>query len=786
MPLLLAWVVFPVLFLLVAGGLGLLVWRASGETLPRLLILPTGAMCAIVLSTFGTWQDWTAAAAGPALLLSALCGYLSVPGVIRRGLTSAADVTAAAGGAFVAFGASTVLSGKPVFTGYTQIVDIGHQFDFAAYLARHGRIDPNATSSSLEVVHKLLDVGYPSGSQALLGVIARSMSVDIEWIYQPFVAVLAALLVVPIVSLLQPTDASMRARAACAFIAAQPSLLVGYGQMGGVKEVAGALAVMLCAALVPSFLAHGARARAAIPFAIALAGGYAVLGPTLLPWLGMVALGALLAARRLTGWTGSLRLGVVTATACAALSVPMLAAASKVSGATQTIKSSTDIGNLAAPVDKVAAVGIWLTPDHRFPLHRFHSLSVAADLLVLAFALLGSLWAARRRDVSLVNLAVAGVVSFIVMMRLVGPWVQLKAFVITGPIVLTLAMAGALAFGGRSARRFMTYSFVAAVAVFVLWADALRYHDATLAPYGRFDELAEIGHRFAGTGPALAPDFEEQAEYLLRQEHGVSSVNPPKGDFELRPEVAARPVAGPRFTIDLDELAPAFLQRFRLLVVDRDPRRSRPPSNYALAFRGRFYDVWRRVGTAPLVHRPLSGTGAAPDQVACRSAAGSARRHGLKFLAATAPTVVVGDPTSGQISGNWVAPPGTQTLTVRGPGRSTFGVNTPVGGQWSVYLLSNAVRAATVTIDNRVVGRVSHSISYPGIVSAVGRVTLSRGAHVVSIARPGGSLAPGNGDGTGRQLGPLLLSRDDGGQIRSGPAALRACAGPVDWVEARR
>ena len=114
-----------------------------------------------------------------------------------------------------------------------------------------------------------------------------------------------------------------------------------------------------------------------------------------------------------------------------------------------------------------------------------------------------------------------------------GPWIQFKSDCITSPIALLLAFAGVGALMKVSRRVLVGVVPALVIAAGVLAGNALLYHDTTLAPYARLHDLEYIGNRFAGQGPTLTPDFEEYAEYYLRDDDQDSMVNGPR--LELRP-----------------------------------------------------------------------------------------------------------------------------------------------------------------------------------------------------------------------------------------------------------
>ncbi len=103
----------------------------------------------------------------------------------------------------------------------------------------------------------------------------------------------------------------------------------------------------------------------------------------------------------------------------------------------------------------------------------------------------------------------------------------------------------------------------------VLAGNALLYHDTTLAPYARLHNLEYIGERFARQGPTLTPDFEEYAEYYLRDYDQDSMVNGPT--LGLRPGVNREAEPGGIFAYDLNEFSLSWVE---WLSHDRDAAQS--------------------------------------------------------------------------------------------------------------------------------------------------------------------------------------------------------------------
>ena len=357
----------------------------------------------------------------------------------------------------------------------------------------------------------------------------------------------------------------------------------------------------------------------AIP--IALAAAYASLSLTTVPWIGV--LGAGVALTVLVFQRGR----VLAAVACVqiavlafVLSLPTLGASSKLLPLA-TGPGLLELGDLSAPVPGITAAGVWITGDYRFPQEAHRLPSDVLAVVVLVLAVCGLIFAFRRRAYSVAWLGIAGAITLYYVAHRYGPWIQFKADCVSSPFALLLAFAGVGALMQISRRVLVGALPALVIAAGVLAGNALLYHDTTLAPYARLHNLEYIGERFAGQGPTLTPDFEEYAEYYLRNDDQDSMVNGPT--LELRPGVNRLAEPGGIFVYDLNEFSLSWVESFRTIVMRRSPLASRPPSNYRLVYLSTYYEVWQREQPATTVYAHVPVTGAAEDHHAavCASVA---------------------------------------------------------------------------------------------------------------------------------------------------------------------
>jgi hypothetical protein len=796
-------ILFPLVLLALSAGGGLLVRRLGGGWLAGGLVLPVGFALLVATCSFVTYISWLAPAAGYIALAFALAGFLleARAGKLRvRRPHGIPWVALAALFAFAAVGGPTLVTGIPTWTGYSRIVDIGFQMDFAQHLASAGRASVGSSSSYQVVVQKLLHIGYPGGGQATLGAVAALIRTDLAWCYQMYHAFAAAMGALAIYSLLGRITENRVLRAVGAAVAIQPTALYAYALEGGIKELTTASLLMTVAAVFAERL-PGKRPRISVlPAAVAISGAFAAFSVGILPWLGLllamlfvVTMWPRERGRTFASW-------VALAVFAIAISLPgIISAATQLSGIASTAIGGVvelGLGNLAVPVPDWSAAGVWLTGDYRFPLVHV-AMTHRLDIFVLVFAVIGIVYAIKRRSWVLAAIGIAAPIALAYYKAHSTAWLQFKAFTITGVFVLTLAFAGAAWLGDNRRRAISLLGWLAAAVIAggVLYGNALTYHDTTLAPAARYHDLAAIGKHYAGQGPTLFPGFDEYAEYFLRDEHGSSSVNPSNGEFNLAPGVVEP--GGIGFAFNLNQFQLAYLQKFKLVVEPRSPTSVRAPSNWNLAERTQYFNVWRkaRPATDVYAHFPLSGSPTERTPAFCRNLQRTLRRAGTGASVAyvLGPTAVQVLPTAGVHSTYWHVAGSELVLYGAGSDRMSFTV--PRAGKYSIWMAGSIGRPIDFLLDGRRVASVAYEERYPDQFIRIGSVALAAGAHRLTVTRGDGSLHPGSGDDVDpdtRGLGPILLipgeSPPDQLNVAPASAAERICNAPVgyQWMEVLR
>jgi hypothetical protein len=805
-----AWVLFPLLMLALSAGSGLLVWRLSGRALSGTLVLPVGFALTLAICTLGTSVTWLAPASGALAAATSGVGFLlglsRLRPLTRRRPSIAVYAGAAAVSAFAVYAAPVVLTGTPSWTGFGRIVDTAFQMAFAQHLADVGRQVPVADSSFNLTVQGLAANGYPGGAQATLGALAGLIRTDVAWCYQPYLAFTAAMGALSLFALLRRVVPSLLLCCIGASIAIQANILYDYALEGGIKELTTAALIALAAAILVERVTSERRSvRSGLALAPAIAAAAAAFSYGVAPWLGLLLLAgfgiSLVPGGRLLTLTGWL----VAVVATAVLAIPTVISSIKLFGTAKEAVSGVvevGLGNLTRPIPEISTVGVWISNDYRFPMNARTGVSHAFDIGIIVLATLGviaALW--RRRWMN----AAIGIVAPIALTYVVahsGPWVELKAYTITSTLIVAMAFVGAGWLITSRAKRMQPLmraaGWLSALAVTgsVLYGNALTYHDQSLAPAARYEQLAQIGKRFSGEGPAFFPAFDEYSEYFLRREHGYDLVRPP--GLKVRPGAVNLAPGQFAYSYDLNQLELGFLEGFPLLIVSRTPFASRAPANYDLAEKTSHFEVFRRTRPASdvFLHLPLSGLPSERTPAYCRAFENDVRRAGRAASVAYVPsgTHVAIIPTQATHPSYW-HPLGPESLRAYGAGEIKGSVSLPSGGTYDISMPGSIGREVTLYVDGRRVGSLVNQWRYPGQFLRFSLTRLSAGRHRVRLVRPNGNLLPGSGDGPDAAsgvLGPIIftLEQPEGGRVVvvPGSMAARACAARVgyEWMEVLR
>jgi hypothetical protein len=830
---------YPFVLALLCGGAGLLVDRASGGVVPAMLLLVTGAAGLIAVSQLTTYVA-PLAPATPYVLVAVAAAGLMVGWDRARTLALAWRTSLWQIGigplAYVLALAPVLLAGRPSFSSYLALADSAVHMVGADFLIRHGQdfSHLDLTNSYGATIHNYYDESYPSGADTLLGGSSFLTGLPLIWTFQPFTAFMLATATGPAWVLVRRAGLSVatgRARswaAVATLTVTLPALVYAYELIGSIKEI---VALALILGMGAWVVEHGrwlwSGARGAIPLALIVAAGIGALGVAFGAWAlaSAVALAAVVILD-LGGGRGReaptvRRLGALLAGGALVLLLGAWPTWRNLSGSVtvaQGIASTSNPGNLHAPLHLTQLLGVWLGSSYKLlPTGLGLTLTSVLVALVLLLALVGLGNVVRTGRYELALWSVPMLIVWLIVRASATTWADAKALMLTSPVVVLMAWAGiaALFAAGISGLRVLAPVLALALLGGVVASDALQYNASNLAPTARFEELASIDSRFGGRGPTLFTDFDEYSLYLLR-DMDVGGPN-----FVYPPPLLAGASGGHGHLVELNRIAPAKLLAYPLIVTRRDPRAIRPPAAYRLLWQGVYYQVWgRRPGARPALEhiavapppapvltaahgfsrKPGVGravTSAALARTRCVRALQGALHsstvgpHGnrARLVAALAPRVItVPIPRSRLRRPAGWARAGERILMTQ-PGSLRLAFRLPRGGLWQVWLQGDVMRPVHIAVDGRLLGSLGGQLGGNTLVAntlSPLTVGLAAGPHTLTIARPGASLAPGDG-GAAVLAGIFLTSAGAAGRPALVTAPLARwrslCRRPAQWVE---
>jgi len=717
--------VYPCVLALLCVGAGLLVDRASGGFLPGMLLPAIGAAALIAVSQLTTYLAPLARGTPVVMVAVAVAGFVLGSSRLRalaRGWRARLWRLAVLAIAYAVALAPVLLAGRPTFSSYMALGDSAFHMMGADFLIRHGQSYGNldlANSYGL-FIDGHYNTGYPSGADTLFGGSAFVLGLPLIWAFQPFNAFMLASTAGPAWVLARRIGLDRGWAALAALSVTAPALVYGYELIGSIKEIVALPLVMSMGALV---VLHrrwlGGSPRGAIPFAIVIAGGTSALGVAFGAWA-LVAIAVLVAmalvglARGSMGLRSSLGLIGVGAIVVLAGAYPTFVNLSGSVRVAQAIASTSNPGNLHAPLRPEQVLGVWLKGGYKgLPTGGAMTLTYVLMAVSLVAIVLGVAHVVRVRERALAGWFALMLVVWAALSIYGTTWTGAKTLMLTSPAVVLMAWAGVAAL--RSSRlRLIAPLLALALAGGVVSSDAMQYHGSNLAPTARYAELASLNTRFAGRGPTLFTDFDEYSLYELRD----LDVGGP--DFASPPPALAAAAGGYGQPVRLGRVAPAALSAYPLIVTRRDPSAPRPPSAYRRQWQGAYYQVWDRIPGAPSRGAVLAG----------------ARDPQL----VTVPLARTVRPPGWALSRKGIVMSRAGTLS------ATFTLHH--GGAWELWLKGDVMRALTVRIDGLTLGTLGGQLDGNSlVVNALTplRTRLGAGRHTLTITRPGADLAPGDG-----------------------------------------
>ena len=792
-----AWVLAPLVLLILTVGLGLLVERVARIRMATALLAPVG-LCTLIVLVMPGYRlgvgSWLAVAITLACALAGLW-------FARRDLRTRLRPGWLLGAGVATYGlyiAAVVLAGGWTWTGYNFVNDTAVQMVLADWLGGHGTSMPPgppelaAQSTTGESLRIYLLTAYPVGAHSALATVAALVPAPLAAVYQPFIALCAALTAVSLGALARSSGVAPLAAALAGCAALAANLPFVYALQGNLKEVAMVSCLAAAAAVGREAIGSPRPAAHVGVVAVCLAAGISSFSAAAVPYVGAFA--AVLLAAALLARDSTLRrrllpaaaVGAVVLVAASVATLVKIVTFGEVAEGTFAVEAvAEDLGHLLRPLELVQTAGIWMVSDYRVAVPPGREWINQVLIGAVAIALVaGVAVAVRRREPGPLLMLVPAVIALVVLEPRTSPYATGKMLMLASPgIVLTAAVAlGWLA----ERRRVLALAVALPLAAGMLVSDALAFHHVRLAPIDRMLALQQIGDRFAGEPRGenrwlLVDEREEFAKYFMRRARtnvALELVTP----IQVRNQLRASFIP---LHADLDQMTLEFLVNHPLIAQRRGADSSRPPASYRPDGGNRYYAVWRRDPAVEVrVHVPIQslyeGFGV-PDCGAVRELAAGAR-PGERLFAATAPAQVRFDTAHvGPVRGWPPHPSLPDTLIPGGPGTASATLEFEPG-RYRVWLIGSTGRAFEVRIDGRKVASPD-GVNTPGEWLDGGTVTITGGRHLVELVRPSGSPAPGDGFLGG--VGPLVFERSGGRQVLdvAPDDAGQLCGRRLDWIE---
>ena len=787
MSLLGGWLLAPLVLVTLCCGLGMLVERAAAIRLPGALVPPVGL--AVLIATAGLPVQWDATAefAAPLVAVLAVAGFvLGRPWRDERVRAAWPWVLGLAVASYAVYAAPSLLSGQGSIAGYVRLDDSAIWLATIDRAMEHGRnLAGVPLGSYARTLEYWLGSEYPIGGFLPLGVTARLSGQDAANAYQPVIAVGAAMLALGMYGCLRPLLRSRAFAAGAAFVAVQASMLFGYTQWGGLKEI--------CAvALLPPLAWLAVRGgRALTPLVVVSGALGGVLGLAALAWaLPALAVGVLVTLLARPPAAQVVRNGLLLVALLAVVLMPALTTLQFTDQVRHgAISNQGEIGNLIRPPPLLQGAGLWPVGDLRIdPDPR--ALATVLALLCLAGAAAAVVVGLRRRALQLPALTAIALLGCGAGVIVGSPWVDAKALAIFAPVPLlgAAALAAVLLEGAARTRRALGLALAGALVLGCGWSTADVVLETRVAPRERLAELRDIGTLIAGRGPTLQLDYDVYGNRWFLRDAA------PDGATDLR-QRHVRGVNGQDFaehsSVEVDDIIPEDVWPFTIIVRRRAPLASQPPYAFRRIWAGRFWEAWERPAAAPPPLKRLKGgttSGLPAASISCKEIADLARTPGAQTLATVVREVnpVIADLATGGLPPEWKAA-GVRPV-VDGDGAVAFQL--PQAGRWRVWVQGSVLGSLELFVDGRPLGKLRHETSHAGQWLRFGAAQLPAGAHTVVLRYERGPFWRG---GRGRKdeqlpLGPVVMTPEDAEReqpVTRIPASdyRQLCGKSLDWIE---
>lgn len=788
------WITSFLVLTLLCLALGRLVkYKVEESELDLGLLIVTGFALLVILGSITTLTSVTARFTTPIVLLLSLLGLILGFRSMRSLLRSSLDF------AFIAI--SFAIAGLPVLAnrkvswpGWVQLDDTATFLAITNHIMSKGQSVPAQIESTYDRTIQVVLGGsfygtydattnttsfsYPVGSLIPLGVTGQISQIDMAWLYFPYLVFCIAITAGLLLGIVRGFISNKYLAAVVALTTSCASTLYAYALWGGIKEVVLVPLILLSLINLTKF----SRSKV-IPTLIPLLAIYAVGGTSGLGFiLGEIILFSIFRfikrnQDRITKKIALLGLGMIfVVTALSPFIISFLNQ--------YLIPEMPDSGNLARPLSLWQVLGIWPSGDFRSDIY-WQPFSYLLLLVVALIACFG-LWKSFALEKPILLVGVLTTLAIVIYSTLFsGIWLTGKAIAVASPFILLVTFFGIQNLIEIKRLRVVGIGVLALTIFGVSTSNYLGYRHTWLAPSEKVQELAKIGEEFSGQGPALLTDYAVlAARYFLRDLKAESA-------SELRVNLV--PMSDGQelkkgFSADIDLFDNKEISKYELLVLKHTATGSRPLFNYDLAYRGKYYDVWRKnqFGDENISRISLGNNYIPGETLTCKELRDKVKSSTGKVYAAVRQPNQVVSLDGGQLPKEWRGDEGNfGAVITNGSGYLQAVVETPETAEYEWFIGGSYPGKLRIFLDRKEVfnGRgFFEGNKFLGNYLFTGEVTA--GKHLIEIRYSQPLLQPGAG--VTESLGPLYLASEtaaDSAIISANQEELQnLCQKNLDWL----
>ena len=797
-----AWIICPIFLLILCYGLGSLLYlRALAK--PKLPItLLAGFSLFIVSGEIFTRTSISAPFTALFVLTTAVVGLILNRKQLRDSFSQIY--------VWITFFSTYILASlpvtsklKPVWAGWVQLDDTATFLAVTDKIMKSGISRPKVVDSTytrtLDVVlgnsyygnytsaPNEIAFNYPIGSLIPLGSIGKLINTDIAWLYFPFLVFCISLVAIIFYYYFSKVFDKQILIIFGAITSALASTYYAYALWGGIKEL---VLVPILFYLIFNVVeisdlpkSEEISKRKWLQLIISIISIYSVAGKSSIGFIvGFFVL--TFGVRKLTQIDIRFNKKLIFLSSFLLIIISLLNKYFTQILNTYFIPKIPDGGNLVRAVNKLQILGIWPSGDFRGDIY-WQPFSYFLLLIVISLILIGIFYSFRIKKYELIVASLTTLAIVLYSERFNGIWLTGKAIAIASPFFLGMAFIGSGFLISREKLKFLGFFAFLLLILGTSTSNYLAYRHTWIAPYEKVKELAVIGEKFNGQGPALMTDHSTfGARYFLRDlrtesasELRVNSI-PMRDGSELKKG----------FSADIDLFDNSEISKYRLLVLRHSAAGSRPLFNYDLKYQGKYYDVWQLNDLANAKIRSIGlGNNYQPGQtISCEKITEFARSTKSQIYTSVREFTSIVNLADTKLPQSWQEDTGNfGAIYPKSSGTSRYIFEVTKDGDFQVFIAGSFGGKISIQVDNEEI--YSGSALFEGnkyLTNYLSNVKLMAGKHLLTFKYSKSVLS--SGSAVVEPVGPIYFIENSASKAKvikvNSERASELCGKNLDWL----